>query len=448
MRICWLKSTNKYIVHKEIAMKRLSLAFIIGLFAGSAIAGELSVLSLYILLVVLLFAGIFFSRESLRTIAFFFAFFVAGILRMTIADVPLHIDGLVEFFEPLRRQLSDGIAHFGISGDENAVVTAMSLGDKSGINPELKHVYSQTGASYVLALSGMHLTIIYFILSWVVMRTMLWLYVVPELLWEKLPVENNLRLRRVIKTFLRLQPSEQLYRNIISFAILLLIWLYVILVGMSPSVVRSAMMLSIYGISRMLFRKHDVITVLALTAFLTLMISPLSLFDVGFQMSYLAVFGIGVYMPRLMQLVYKNDVNWSEDAPTSILGRFLMWVYGSLALSFSAQIMVLPLVVFYFHTLPCYGLVSSLVVSVTAMLIVGLSFAFLTSLFLPFVVVSEALAYMLNAMAHFQNVFLEHVIALPYSVIADVNINIWQLLIIYVIIFCLSRIAFIFMRTR
>ena len=261
-------------------------------------------------------------------------------------------------------------------------------------------------------------------------------------------MESDLHLRRVIKTFLRLQPSEQLYRNIISFVILLLIWLYVILVGMSPSVVRSAMMLSIYGISRMLFRKHDVITVLALTAFLTLMISPLSLFDVGFQMSYLAVFGIGVYMPRLMQLVYKNDVNWSEDTPTSILGRFLMWVYGSLALSFSAQIMVLPLVVFYFHTLPCYGLVSSLVVSVTAMLIVGLSFAFLTSLFFPFVVVSEALAYMLNAMAHFQNVFLEHVIALPYSVIADVNINIWQLLIIYVIIFCLSRIAFILMRIR
>ena len=168
----------------------------------------------------------------------------------------------------------------------------------------------------------------------------------------------------------------------------------------------------------------------------------------GFQMSYLAVFGIGMYMPRLMQLVYKNDVNWSEESPTSILGRFLMWVYGSLALSFSAQIMVLPLVLFYFHTLPCYGLVSSLVVSVTAMLIVGLSFAFLTSLSLPFVVVSEALAYMLNAMAHFQNVFLEHVIALPYSVIADVNINIWQLLIIYVIIFCLSRIAFILMRTR
>ncbi len=428
-------------------MRSLSIAFIIGLLAGSAVAEDLSATSLYILLITLLFAGIFFSREWLRTISFFFAFFVVGVLRMTIADVPLHLDGLVESFEPLRRQLSDGFVSFGISGDENAVVNAMALGDKSGISPQLKYVYSQTGASYVLALSGMHLTIIYFILSWVVMRTMLWLYVVPELLWEKLPVENNTRLRRIIKMFLRLQPSEQLYRNIISFVILLIIWLYVILVGMSPSVVRSAVMLSIYGISRMLFRKHDVITVLALTAFLTLMISPLSLFDVGFQMSYLAVLGIGVYMLYLMQLVYKKDYNWSEDSSTSMLRKILLWVYGSLALSFSAQVMVMPLVAYYFHSLPCYGLLSSLVVSVTAMIIVGLSFVFLTSLFLPFTLVSEALAYMLSAVAHFQNVFLEHVTALPYSVIADVNINIWQLLIIYVIIFCLSRIAFILLRS-
>ena len=428
-------------------MRSLSIAFIIGLLAGSAVAEDLSATSLYILLITLLFAGIFFSREWLRTISFFFAFFVVGVLRMTIADVPLHLDGLVESFEPLRRQLSDGFVSFGISGDENAVVNAMALGDKSGISPQLKYVYSQTGASYVLALSGMHLTIIYFILSWVVMRTMLWLYVLPELLWEKLPVENSVRLRRIIKSFLRFQPSEQLYRNIISFAILLIIWLYVILVGMSPSVVRSAVMLSIYGISRMLFRKHDVITVLALTAFLTLMISPLSLFDVGFQMSYLAVLGIGVYMPHLMQLAYKKDYNWSGDSSTSILRKILLWVYGSLALSFSAQIMVMPLVAYYFHSLPCYGLLSSLVVSVTAMLIVGLSFAFLASLFLPLALLSEALAYMLSAVARLQNVFLEHVIALPNSVIADVNINIWQLLVIYVIIFCLSRIAFILLRS-
>ena len=428
-------------------MRFLSLSFIIGLFVGSAVAARLSSTSLSILLVALLFAGRYLKSERLRTITFFFAFFTVGVLRMAIPDVPLHIDGLVASFEPFRSQLSEGFARYGITGDENAVVTAMSLGDKSGITPQLRSIYSQSSASHVLALSGMHLAIIYFMLSWIVMRIMLWVHAIPDLLWEKLPVEGNTSLRNTIKTLFRFRPSEQAWRNLTAILILSVIWLYVILVGMSPSVVRSALMLSIYGVSRMLFRKIDTITVLALTAFLTLMISPLSLFDVGFQMSYLAVFGIGVYMPRLMRLVYKENVNWSEVSPTFAIRNLLVWLYSTLVLSFSAQIMVMPLVAFYFHTLPCYGLLSSLVVSVTAMLIVGLSFAFLISLFLPFAFVSEWVAYILNAVTHFQNVFLERITALPFAV-ADVNINIWQLLIVYVIIFCVSRIAFILMRIR
>lgn len=428
-------------------MRSLSVAFIIGLFVGSAVAAQLSSTSLSILLVALLFAGRYLKSERLRTVTFFFAFFTVGVLRMAIPDVPLHIDGLVASFEPFRSQLSEGFARYGITGDENAVVMAMSLGDKSGIMPQLRSIYSQSSASHVLALSGMHLAIIYFMLSWIVMRAMLWVHAIPDLLWEKLPVERNTSLRNTIKTLFRFRPSEQSWRNLTTILILLAIWLYVILVGMSPSVVRSALMLSIYGISRMLFRQLDTITVLALTAFVTLMLSPFSLFDVGFQMSYLAVLGIGVYMPRLMRLVYKEDINWSEDSPRFTLRNVLVWLYSTLALSFSAQIMVMPLVAFYFHVLPCYGLLSSLVVSVTAMLIVGLAFAFLISLFLPFAFVSEWVAYILNAVTHFQNVFLERITALPFAV-ADVNINIWQLLIVYVIIFCVSRIAFILMRIR
>lgn len=428
-------------------MKQLSVAFIIGLFLGSVVAEQLSSTSLSILLVALLFAGIYIESERLRTIIFFFAFFTIGVLRMAVPDVPLHIDALVASFEPLRNQLSDGFVRYGITGDENAVVNAMALGDKSGISHYLRTVYSQTGASYVLAISGMHLAIIYFMLSWAVMRAMLWFYAIPDLLWEKLPVERNIRLKNTIKPLLCFRPSEQAWRNISTILILSVIWLYVILVGMSPSVVRSAVMLSVYGVSRMLFRKHEVITVLAITAFLTLMLSPLSIFDVGFQMSYLAVFGIGVYMPRLMRLVYRENVNWSEDSPAFTIRNFFVWIYGTLALSFSAQIMVMPLVVYYFHILPCYGLISSLVVSVTAMIIVGFSLVFLISLFLPFVMVNEALAYMLSAVTRFQNIFLEHIAALPYSVIADIEINIWQLLVIYVIIFCVSRIAFILLQS-
>ena len=427
-------------------MRSLSVAFIIGIFMGSAVAEQLSATSLSIFLIALFGAAIFLRSERLRTIIFFVAFFTSGVLRIGIGEEFLQLQGIAASFIPLRNQLAEGFAQYGITGDENAVVTAMSLGDKSGISSSLKSVYSQAGASHVLALSGMHLAIIYVILSWGVMRTILWLHAVPELLWEKLPVERNEKLKNVIRKLLCLRPSELTLRNIATVVIMLMIWFYVILVGMSPSVVRSALMLTIYGLSRMLFRQTDTITVLAITAFVTLMLSPQSLFDVGFQMSYLAVLGIGVYMPRLMQLVYKTDANWSEDASIITLCNIIMWVYSSLALSFSAQIMVMPLVAYYFHTLPCYGLLSSLVVSVTAMLIVGASLFFLVALYLMPMFVCECAAYTLNAVTHFQNVFLERITALPFAVVEDIQINFWQLIIIYLLIFCVSKILFILQR--
>lgn len=427
-------------------MRSLSVAFIIGIFVGSVVVSELSTISLSIFLIALLGAAIFLRSDRLRAIIFYISFFIAGVLRIGVGEDFLHLQGLAASFIPLRNQLAEGFAHYGITGDENAVVTAMSLGDKSGISTLLKSVYSRAGASHVLALSGMHLAIIYVILSWGVMRAMLWLHAVPDLLWEKLPVERNERLKNAIKKLLCLQPSEQALRNITSVVIMLMIWFYVILVGMSPSVVRSALMLTVYGLSRMLFRKTDTISVLAITAFVTLMLSPQSLFDVGFQMSYLAVLGIGVYMPRLMQIVFKEDVNWSEDAPTFTMKNALMWVYSSLALSFSAQIMVMPLVAYYFHSLPCYGLLSSLVVSVTAMLIVGISLFFLMALYLMPIFICESVAYILNAVTHFQNVFLERITALPFAVVEDIHINFWQLLIIYLLIYCVSRILFILQR--
>lgn len=427
-------------------MRSLSVAFIIGIFVGSVVVSELSTISLSIFLIALLGAAIFLRSDRLRAIIFYISFFTAGVLRIGIGEDFLHLQGLAASFIPLRNQLAEGFAHYGITGDENAVVTAMSLGDKSGISGSLKSVYSHAGASHVLALSGMHLAIIYVILSWGVMRTMLWLHVIPELLWEKLPVERNGKLKKVIKALLSLQPSEQALRNIASVVIMLMIWFYVILVGMSPSVVRSALMLSIYGLSRILFRQTDTIMVLAITAFVTLMLSPQSLFDVGFQMSYLAVLGIGIYMPRLMRLVYREDVNWSEDAPIITLRNVMIWVYSSLALSFSAQLMVMPLVAYYFHALPCYGLLSSLVVSITAMLIVGVSLFFLMALCLMPMFICESVAYILNAVTHFQNVFLERITALPFAVVEGIHINFWQLLIIYLLIYCVSRILFILQR--
>ena len=161
----------------------------------------------------------------------------------------------------LLQRLSDG----GIEGDAYAVVAAMALGDKSALTKELKDVYSLTGASHVLALSGLHLGIIYMLLSLLV---------------------RGRRWRMLSQLFL-----------IIS------IWGFVFLVGMSMSVVRAAIMLSVYALLSLGHRDKMSVNTLAFTAIVMLMVNPMSLFDVGFQLSFMAVFSILVWYPLFEGLI-------------------------------------------------------------------------------------------------------------------------------------------------
>ena len=147
------------------------------------------------------------------------------------------------FFLKLRSSILDRIRNYQ-SADAYAVVAAMALGDKSALTKELKDVYSITGASHVLALSGLHLGIIYTLLSLLV-RGRRW------------------------------QMASQLL-------IILSIWAFVFLVGLSTSVVRSAMMLSIYALMSLGHRDKMSVNTLAFSAIVLLIFNPLSLFDVGF----------------------------------------------------------------------------------------------------------------------------------------------------------------------
>ena len=148
--------------------------------------------------------------------------------------------------------------HFSLS-DAYAVVAAMALGDKSALTQDLRDVYSVTGASHVLALIGLHLGIIYTLLSLFVFRRR----------WQVLS----------------------------QVIVILSVWAFVFLVGMSTSVMRSAVMLSVYALLSLGHRDRMSVNTLAFTAIVMLMISPMSLFDVGFQMSYMAVFSILLFIP-------------------------------------------------------------------------------------------------------------------------------------------------------
>ena len=188
--------------------------------------------------------GTFDYRRYLEIHGFTGSTFVAG-WKWQKAEVSLaHVSRLERtrlYFLKLRSRLLERIR----MDDEAAyaVVAAMTLGDKSALTQELKEVYAVTGASHVLALSGLHLGIIYGFLS---------LFVFSR------------------------------WRSLMQVLLVLSIWAFVFLVGLPTSVVRSALMLSVYALCSLGHRERMSVNTLAFTAIVVLTVNPQSLFDVGF----------------------------------------------------------------------------------------------------------------------------------------------------------------------
>ena len=263
--------------------------------------------------------------------------------------------------------------------DASSVVAAMTLGDKSALTQDLKETYAVTGASHILALSGLHLGIIY------------------SLLMLLFGGRN---------------------RSSISFSLftLLGIWAYVFLVGMPTSVVRAAVMLTVYALLSLGHRDKMSVNTLAFTAIVLLMLHPLSLFDVGFQMSFMAVFSILVWVPLLMS-VFPSDYLQSH--------RVVRWLWALATVSCAAQIGVAPLIAYYFGRFSTYFLFTNFIVVPAATLILWLS---LVVLMVP------SLAYLLLYVVGLLNTVLSRMALLPGASIDGLHPSLLQVAMIYVII--------------
>lgn len=285
----------------------------------------------------------------------------------------------------MRERLMERYRMVNADAQSYAVVAAMTLGDKTALTRDLKEVYSITGASHVLALSGLHLGVIYAILSLLFARRR----------WELIG----------------------------QVIIVVAIWSYVLMVGMSPSVLRAATMFSIYAVVSLLRRDRVSLNVLSLTAVVMLCVDPLCLWDVGAQMSFLAVLGILVfYSPIYHSLGDKRLQN----------SRVLRWFWSMISVSVASQLGVAPLIIYYFGRFSCYFLLTNLIaVPLSTIIIYCAFFMFLTTALPP---VSSVLSYALFALANLLNTFLGYIARLPLSSIDDISINKWQLLAIYVFI--------------
>lgn len=285
------------------------------------------------------------------------------------------IERTQQYFLHQRSLLLERLETAGLSDDRYAVVAAMALGDRSALTKELKETYSKTGASHVLALSGLHLGIIYALLSMLVVG------------------------RR--------------WQMITQVATVLSIWAFVFLTGMSASVVRSAVMLTVYALLALGHRQKMSVNTLAFTAIVMLLVTPKALFDVGFQMSFMAVFSILLFVP----LFYRPF-----SAEYLMTHRAVSWLWGMVAVSVAAQIGVAPLIAYYFGRFSCYFLLTNFIVIPAATLILYLA---LGTLLIP------SLGVVLASMVGLLNTTLLYIATIPGATIEGLHPSVGLTVAIY-----------------
>ena len=277
-----------------------------------------------------------------------------------------------------RHRLLERYRQMGASDDEYAVLAAMTLGDKSAMSSELREVYAVSGASHVLALSGLHLGIIYMLLSLLVVNR-------------------------------RLRVLSQLL-------IVTAIWAFALLVGLPSSVVRAALMISAYALLSLAGRNRMSVNALAVAALCILIVSPDSLSDVGFQLSFLAMLAILLLLPLADMAVSRHRL---QDHP------LLRRVWGLVTVSVAAQVGVAPLVTFYFGRFPTWFLLTNLVVIPATTLILYLALA---ALLLP--AAGTVLLWAVGAL----NSILSLMAGLPLASIGGLHPSALQTAMVYAII--------------
>lgn len=277
---------------------------------------------------------------------------------------------------------------YDLSSEAFSFLSALTLGYKDDLSQEVKESFQASGTSHILAVSGMHVAIVYAVLAFV--------------------------LSFITKIFRR--------KSIMYYLIIIALWIYASLTGMSPSVVRATIMLTIALWGLATSNRVDSYNILAASAFYILLLKPLQLYDVGFQMSFAAVLSILYFNPRIGRLVEPQS-------------KFLKYIWGLATLSISAQIGVLPITLYYFGTFPTYFFIANILI-VPAIAIVVYTLVTLltvsTLLILKidfFTTITSSIKWVLEQIVSYILKTASIIESLPASQIQDIQFTGFQVLI-------------------
>ncbi|MDB9874145.1 ComEC family competence protein [Flavobacteriaceae bacterium] len=296
---------------------------------------------------------------------------------------------ITAYAETIREALNKRLQQLSFKPIERAFIKALLLGQRQDIRADVYEAYTKAGAIHILAISGLHIGILLLILQFILK---------PILYFGQ-------------GKFVRL------------LIILCVLWSFAVIAGLSPSVVRAVTMFSLFAAVRVLKRSSNSLNILAVSAFILLLVRPGFCFEVGFQLSYAAVASIIIVKPVL-------------DSWGSFKNRILNWFLDLFKVSIAAQIGVLPLSLYYFHQFPGLFFVTNMVVVPCLIVILGLGIAtlILVVIYKPPEFLVHTLAWIIQSM----NRFVEWVASKETFLFEQISFDLTALVISYLLLFLLG----------
>lgn len=277
----------------------------------------------------------------------------------------------------LRNHL-DSILKKYIPGQRNyAIATALVLGMKEYLDADIKAAYTRTGTTHVLAVSGLHVALLFLALNWI--------------------------LGKLART-----PRQKL---VVFLLLLGIMWLYAFVTALSASVLRAVVMFTLLSIGKFFKRRSNIYNILAGTAFALLVYNPFFILDVGFQLSFAAVVGIVFWQPRFSEWLQFD--NWLSKK-----------LWEGVTASLAAQLATAPLALYYFHQFPVYFLLANLFAVIISEFILYVGFILLALGFVP--VLGQILGWVMGLLLDIMNTGVLVMEKLPFAIIDGISMSVVQ----------------------
>ena len=266
--------------------------------------------------------------------------------------------------------------------DVLGIAEALLIGYKEDLDKDLVQAYSNAGVVHIIAISGLHLGLIYVMLTWI---------------FNHLPLIKNQKLVKIV-------------------LILGCLWIFSLLTGASASVLRSAVMFTCIVIGKQFFRQANIYNSLAASAFILLCYDPYFLWDVGFQLSYFAVIGIVALQKPVTNILYFKS-------------KMMNKVWGMLAITFAAQLITFPICIYYFHQFPNLFFITNFIAVPLSTIILFVEIFLIAFSWIPSIAVyagklTGGLVWLMNFIIKFCN-------SLPFSLLDNIYADVFTTWLLY-----------------